>query len=108
MANLTLEVPHGLDQAQAKQAAELALAHYLARYASHGLSARWSSDTRADIEVTLRGVHLRGFVEILPAQLRLTADVPLLLRPFKGIASAAIERETKRWVEQIKQNPTPK
>jgi putative polyhydroxyalkanoate system protein len=105
MANLTLDVEHGLDQQQAKAAAKLALAHYLERYGSRGLRATWSSDTRVDVEVEVRGAHLRGFIDVLPSKLQVTADVPFLLRPFKGVATAAIERETQRWAAQVKQNP---
>jgi hypothetical protein len=105
MANLTLDVPHGLDQARAKQAAQLALAHYLERYGSRGLQATWSSDTRVDVELEVRGVRLRGSIEVLPSKLQVTADVPFLLRPFKSVATTAIERETQRWAEQVKQMP---
>lgn len=102
MASLTLEVEHGLDAARAKQAAELALTYYLDRYSSRGLRASWSSDTRVDVSLEIRGARLSGNIEILPSTLRVTADVPMLLRPFRSAASAAIQRETLRWVDRVR------
>jgi hypothetical protein len=102
MANITLDIPHDLDLPRAKQAAQLALDHYLSRYGTRGLQASWASDTRVKVELDVRGAHLQGFIDILPTKLQITAGVPLLLHPFKSVAVAAIERETKRWVEEVK------
>jgi hypothetical protein len=102
MSQLSLEIQHGLDAGRAKQVADLALAHYLERFGARGLQANWVSESRLLVELAVRGVHLRGTVDVLPLKLQLSADVPLVLRPFKAMATAAIEREVQRWIAQVK------
>ena len=102
MSHITHEIRHGLTFDQAKSLARTALDDYLARYASRGLSARWSSDTRVELQVAVRGVHLEATVDVLTDSLRVDAKVPLVLRAFKGAAIAAIEREAKKWIDKAK------
>ena len=105
MAQITHELEHGLTQGQAKQAAQLALEHYLERYGSRGLSARWVSDLRAEIEVSVKGASVRASVDVLPAVLRIEVEVPLLLRPFKAVTVAKVESEARRWIAQVQSSP---
>jgi putative polyhydroxyalkanoate system protein len=105
MSHITHEIRHGLTLDQAKNVAHTALADYLARYASRGLSASWSSDTRAELQVAVRGVHIEATVDVQPDTLRVDAKVPLVLRAFKGAAITAIEREAKKWIDKAKAEP---
>jgi hypothetical protein len=102
MANITHEVQHGLQLEQAKQAARLALEDYTRRYADRGVSARWVSDSRADVQIAVKGAHVKATVDVLPSVLRIEAHVPLLLRAFKSVAVAKIDSEAKRWIEQVR------
>lgn len=100
MAQTTLDVQHGLDLPQAQRVARLAADHYLARFGDKGLQIRWQSDARAEIEAKLRGATVRASVDILPDKLQIAANVPMLLLPFKAVASAAIAREVQHWAKQ--------
>ena len=102
MSHITHEIRHGLAQADAKRVAERAMEQYLARFAERGMTAHWSSDTRAEIKLAVRGVHVEASVDVLPEVLRVEASVPLLLRPFKGAAIAAVEREAQKWIAEAK------
>src|SRR5262245_36061535 len=102
MAHITHEIQHGLGLEQAKRAADLALREYQQRFGAKGLAARWISDTRAEVEYSAKGAKVEATVDVLPSVLRIDAKVPLLLRPFKSAAVHAIEREARRFIEQVK------
>ena len=102
MSHITHEIRHGLTLDQAKTLARTALDDYLARYGSRGLSARWSSETRAELQVAVRGVHLEATVDVEADTVRVDAKVPLVLRAFKGVAVTAIEHEAKKWIDKAK------
>lgn len=102
MAHITHDIPHGLSLDQAKRAADMALTEYRERFAAKGLSARWISDTRAEIEFSAKGARVEATVDVLPSVLRIDAKVPLLLRPFKSAAVSAVEREVQRFIERVR------
>ena len=102
MSHITHDIRHGLSLEQAKRVAHSALDDYLARYGSRGFTARWSSETRAELEVAVKGVHLAAIVDVLPEVLRVDAKVPLVLRAFKGTAIATVEREVQKWLHRAK------
>jgi Putative polyhydroxyalkanoic acid system protein (PHA_gran_rgn) len=101
MAHITHEVPHGLDLERAKQAARLALDDYLRRFGER-VSARWVTDSRAEVRVSVKGAHIEATVDVLPAVLRIEARVPLLLKAFKSVAVAKIDSEAAHWIEQAR------
>ncbi|HKP62036.1 MAG TPA: polyhydroxyalkanoic acid system family protein [Polyangiales bacterium] len=105
MAHITHEIAHSLGLEQAKRVADLALTDYQQRFAAKGLSARWISDTRAEIEFSAKGARVEATVDVLPSVLRIDAKVPLLLRPFKSAAVSAVEREVQRFIEQARRSP---
>ena len=105
MAHITHEITHGLGPDQAKHAADMALTEYVQRFGSRGLVARWISDTRAEIELSAKGAKVEATVDVLPSVLRIDAKVPLLLRPFKAAAVSAVEREVRRFIEQVRRPP---
>lgn len=102
MARITHEIQHGLGLEQAKRAADLALREYQQRFGAKGLSARWISDTRAEVEYSAKGAKVEATVDVSSSVLRIDVRVPLLLRPFKSAAVAAVEREARRFIEQVK------
>jgi len=102
MSHITHDIRHGLTLDQAKRMAHVALDEYLARYASRGLTARWASDTRVELEVAVKGVRLAAAVDVLADVLRVDAKVPFVLRAFKGTAITYIEREAQKWIERAR------
>lgn len=102
MAHITHEIRHGLSIDQAKQAAQLALSEYMRRYAEKGLSARWVSDSRAEVEFAAKGAKVQAVVDVLADVLKVDAQVPFVLRPFKGMAMSAVEKEAQKWIRQVR------
>ena len=98
-------VPHDLGTERAKQAADAALASYSEKFAKYSPSVKWSTPTRADISFTVKGMALRGALEVLPTAIELDLEVPFLLRPFKGQAISVIEGEIKDWIEKARKGP---
>jgi hypothetical protein len=102
MSQTIHEIRHGLTLEQATRAAHLALDEYLSRFAERGLSGQWSTDTRAELAFATAGVHLNAVVDVTPDVLRVEAQVPLMLRPFKAKAIAAVDREAQKWIDKVK------
>jgi hypothetical protein len=94
-------VRHDLGKDLAKKAAMAAFDSYKERYAKYNPTATWHGD-RADIAFTAKGMTLKGALDVLPNSIDMDMDVPLLLRPFKGIAMDAVEREIEKWVGKAK------
>lgn len=103
MAHITHEIRHGLPIEQAKQAAQLALSDYLRRYGERGLQARWITESRAEIEFAAKGAKVQAVVDVLPDVLKVDAQVPFVLRPFKGMAVSAVEQEAQKWIRQVRE-----
>jgi hypothetical protein len=103
MAHIKHDIHHGLSVDQAKQAAQLALQEYTQRYADKGLNVRWTSDTRAEIEFTIKGTNVQALVDVLPEVLRVDAQVPFVFVPFKGLAVKAVETEAQKWIRQVRE-----
>jgi hypothetical protein len=103
MAHVKHDIHHGLSVDQAKQAAQLALQEYSKRFANKGLQARWTSDTRAEVEFTAKGTRVQAIVEVLPDVLRVDAQVPFVFVPFKGMAVKAVETEAQKWIRQVRE-----
>ena len=91
-------VPHDLGPERAKKAADAALASYSQKFAKYDPRVKWATPTRADIAFTVKGMSLKGALEVLPTAIELDLEVPFLLRPFKGQAISVIEGEIKEWI----------
>jgi len=50
----------------------------------------------------VKGMALRGALEVLPTAIELDLEVPFLLRPFKGQAISVIEGEIKDWIAKAR------
>lgn len=95
-------VSHDLDEAKAKKVAESAFDSYKARFSEYNPSVTWASSKRADISFKVKGITLKGGVDIKPSSYELDLDVPFLLKPFKGKALSVIEDEIKKWIGKAK------
>jgi hypothetical protein len=103
MAHVKHDIRHGLSVEKAKQAATLALQEYQQRYADKGLNARWTSDTRAEVEFTAKGTKVQAVVDVLPDVLRVDAQIPFVFVPFKSMAIKAVETEAQKWIQQVRE-----
>ena len=95
-------VEHDLDEEQAKKVAHAAFESYKVRFADYNPTVNWVSDKRANIAFKVKGVSLKGGVEVKPTNFELELDVPFLLKPFRGKAIAVIEEEIKSWIAKAK------
>jgi hypothetical protein len=95
-------VPHDIGKERAKQAAVAAFAAYGERFAKYNPTARWTSDDRADISFTAKGITLGGVLEVKDKSIDMDLDVPFLLRPFKDKALGKIESEIGVWIQKAK------
>ena len=95
-------VSHDLDEATAKKVAEAAFDSYKARFSEYNPAVTWASSKRADIAFSVKGVTLKGGVDIKPSAYELDLEVPFLLKPFKGKALSVIEEEIKKWIGKAK------
>jgi hypothetical protein len=109
------EIIHHLAPPAAHKALDRAVAHYARRYAKYQPHLKWLGPQDAEVSLTALGVTLKGKVAIIPpgevpapppadddprppAAIRLTANVPLVLRPFMKRALAVLDREVRRWL----------
>lgn len=95
-------VVHDLDPEKAKKVAGAAFDSYKARFAEYKPTVTWANDKRADISFSVKGVTLKGGIDIKPKSFDLDLDVPFLLKPFKGKAISVIEDEIKKWIGKAK------
>jgi hypothetical protein len=91
-------VKHSLEKSLAKQATLRAWESYQTRFSEYSPTATWVTDDRADVTFRVKGVTLRGALDLEPGGIGLELEVPFLFRPFKKIAIAKIESEIRTWI----------
>ena len=84
------------------QLAEAAWNSYSARFSNYSPSCQWESENKANIGFNVKGVSLKGSLEVSNSEIALDLDVPFLLRPFKGQALKVIEDEIRQWIGKAK------
>lgn len=95
-------VPHDLGLDRAKQVAQKALDSYQERFSGYSPKADWVTESRAAISFSVKGMSLKGAVEVLERGFEMDLEVPFLLRPFKNTALGVIEDEIKKWIKKEK------
>jgi hypothetical protein len=95
-------IEHDLSDSEAKLATERAIAQYRERYAEYEPFLVWRDERRAELGFSVKGVKLKGSMDLRPGAVDVDLDVPLLMRPFKGVAIAAIDKEVRHFIEQAK------
>jgi len=95
-------VKHELDVATAKKATQRAFESYAERFSEYSPTASWTTDSRCEVGFEVKGVKLKGVLEILPGEVEMDLDVPFIFRPFKSRALGLIENEVKAWIEKAK------
>jgi len=95
-------VHHGLGFETAKKVAEAAVGSYTERFQKYDPRITWKTDRNAEISFNVKGVSLRGVLEVGDDDIQMDLDVPFLLRPFKGKAISVIEEEINKWVQKAK------
>jgi hypothetical protein len=95
-------VAHDLGLERARKVTDSAFASYKAKLMKYHPETRWVSERRAEITFSVKGIKLKGAVEVSPSAIEMELDVPLLFRPFRGVAMGIVEQEIREWVERAK------
>lgn len=95
-------VSHELSEAQAKAVVQKAVDKYAKRFARYEVKGRWTDEQTVVVGFSARGKRLEGTVRLEPSAVVFEMDVPFLLRPFTGRATAKIDQHVARWVEEAK------
>jgi hypothetical protein len=95
-------VAHDLGRERAKRVAEAAWNSYSARLANYAPTCQWENDNKANIGFNVKGLSLKGSLEVNENDIALELDVPFLLRPFKGQAVKVIDEEIRNWIGKSK------
>lgn len=95
-------VSHELSDEDAKQVVERAIAKYADRFTRFDVQGRWTDERTVVVGFAARGKRLEGTVRLETSAIVFEMDVPLLLRPFTGRATAKIDEHVARWVQKAK------
>ena len=93
-------VAHDLDEATARTAVECAWKCYRERFEKYEPTGEWTSDTCLDIGFRVKGIALKGRLELEPGAIAIDLKVPLPLRLFRKTAIKVIGAEVQRWVDK--------
>jgi hypothetical protein len=95
-------VPHDLGRDRARKVTEAAFESYQRKLAKYHPTTRWVSEARAEISFSVKGITLKGALEVGEKSIDMELEVPFLLRPFKGKALSIIEGEIREWMVKAK------
>lgn len=105
-------IRHDLNPTLARRVTRKALETYRERFSEYQPGGEWITDDLARVRFTVLGRTLEGVVEVLPRDVALELDVPLVFRPFRGVALKVIEDEIQGWITKAKNGefdaPDPK
>jgi hypothetical protein len=93
-------VRHSLGQEKARTVTEAAFTTYKTKLGKYRPETRWVSERRAEISFSVKGIALKGAVEVSPNAIDMELEVPLLLRPFQSLAMGVVEEEIRDWIQK--------
>jgi hypothetical protein len=89
-------IDHELGRERALEIALEAWEEYRLRFAGYQPELSREGEYRAWLSFRAKGIGVRGRIEVRDREIEIEFDVPLLLKPFRKMAVAAIEREVAR------------
>ena len=95
-------VPHDLGVDKAKAVTDAAFESYKKKLAKFNPQSNWASERRAQISFSVKGITLKGAVEVQEKSIDMELDVPFILRPFRGKALGLIESEILEWIQKAR------
>jgi hypothetical protein len=95
-------VPHALGKEKAQKVTRAAFDAYVAKYKEYAARADWTRDDRAEISFSVKGMQLKGHVDVTDRDIVYDIDVPFFLKPFQKVAMGKIEEEIGKWIEKAK------
>lgn len=91
-------IPHDLDQDTLRTVVDKALNTYAANLAQYEPKVEWTGEKKVNIGFSVKGLNLKGQLDLRPSSVEVDLDVPFVLRPFKKKAISVIEREFNTWL----------
>jgi hypothetical protein len=95
-------VPHSLGKERAQKVTRAAFEAYAAKYTDYAARANWVQDDRAEISFAVKGMSLKGEVEVTERAIVYDIEVPFFLKPFQKMAMSRIEEEIGKWIDKAK------
>ena len=95
-------IKHDLSPEQLRLAVNKFAETYCERYQQYQTTAEWVSDQRVEVRFVVKGVRLSGTLELMPRDIGVDMEVPLLFRLFKGTAIKTIEETVQPWLDAAK------
>jgi hypothetical protein len=97
MPKISVEVPHQLGEAEAATRIRNLLADMKQKYATYfsDLEETWTGND-GRFKAKAMGFNVSGAVDVQPARVSITGDLPLAATPFKGRVEQMIRQEAER------------
>lgn len=96
------EIAHELSEDVARKVADKAFDSYSQKYSQYRPILRWINSKEAEASFSVKGISLKGNIELRARAIVFDLDVPFLFRPFRNTAIKVIERELEHWVSKAK------
>ena len=91
-------IKHDLSPELARKAIGKAAEHYTEKFEKYDAKLQWANDDAAEITFRAKGMNVAARLDILPGQVAVQMDVPLVLRPFKSKALSVVDEVIRKWV----------
>lgn len=94
MPRVSFTVPHSLAHSEALERIKQKAAATLQQYAAHvrDLKECWNESV-FDFSFGVMGMGIKGSLAVEPAEVRMTADVPLMALAFRGVIEQQVKKE---------------
>lgn len=95
MKTLEVRVPHGLGAEAARRKLDAALVRARAQYEQQvgPIEADWESDNRLKVGLAVMGMRFDGALDVLPDELVVSVNLPLMASMFAGKIREGIEQQ---------------
>jgi hypothetical protein len=90
---LEVRVPHGLTPDEVRRRLDDALVRARTEYADTvgPIDAAWESDERLRLDLTVMGMSIAGDIDVLPAELVVRLELPMMAGLFAGRIRSGLE-----------------
>jgi hypothetical protein len=96
------EIPHQLSPELLHKAVTKFAEVYCKRFAKYNAVADWVTDDKVEVTFKVKGIKLRGELELMADTLGIDMKVPFAFNLFKKKAVNAIEEEVQPWLDRAK------
>lgn len=93
MKQLEVRLPHGLEAAEVRRRLDHGLERARTEFGDKvtALDAAWETDERLKIDLIVMGMSIAGDIDVLPAELVVRVDLPMMAGLFAGQIRSGIE-----------------